>query len=36
VSRVTVAQGHRGSQAHRPSALKGLEVPLLLDCVRFS
>jgi len=31
VSTVSVAGGHRSSQARRLSALKGLEVPLLLD-----
>ena len=35
MSRVTIAQRHRGSQARRPSALKGLEVILLLDRVGF-
>jgi len=36
VSRVTIAWGRRGSQARRPSALKGFEVPLLLDRARFT
>ena len=31
VSRVSIARGRRSSQARCPSALKGLEVPLLLD-----
>jgi hypothetical protein len=35
VSRVTIAQRRRDSQARRPSALKGLEVSLLLDRARF-
>ena len=35
VSRVTVAQRRRDSQARRPSALKGLEVSLLLDRAGF-
>jgi len=33
-SRVSVARGRRSSQACRLSALKGLEVPLLLDNAR--
>jgi len=36
VSRVTIARGHRGSQACCLSAFKGLEVPPLLDHVRFT
>jgi len=36
VSRVTIARGRRGSHARRLSALKGLEVPLLLDHARFT
>ena len=35
-SRGTVAQGRRSPQARCSSALKGLEVPSLLDRVRFS
>jgi len=35
-SRGTVAQGHRSPQARCSSALKGLEVPSLLDRVRFT
>ena len=35
MSRVTIARGRRGSQARRLSALKGLEVPLLLDRAGF-
>ena len=35
VSRVTIAQRRRDSQARCPSALKGLEVPLLLDRAGF-
>ena len=33
-SRVSIARGCRSSQARRSSALKGLEVPLLLNRVR--
>ena len=33
-SRVSVAWGRRRSQARRFSTLKGLEVPLLLNCTR--
>jgi hypothetical protein len=33
-SRVSIARGRRSSQARRFSALKGLEVPLLLNRVR--
>jgi len=36
VSRVTIARGRRCSQACRLSALNGLEVPLLLDRVRYT
>ena len=36
VSRVSIAQGHRSSQARYPSALKGLEAPQLLDHARFT
>ena len=36
MSRVTIARGRRSSQARRLSALKGLEVPLLLDRARFT
>ena len=35
-SRVSIARGRRSSRAHRFSALKGLEVPLLLNRVRLS
>ena len=35
MSRVTIARGRRGSHARRLSALKGFEVPLLFDGVRF-
>jgi len=35
VSRVTIAQRHRDSQARRPSTHKGLKVPLLHDRVGF-
>jgi len=33
-SRVSIARGRRSSQARRFSVLKGLEVPLLLNCMR--
>ena len=36
VCRVTIARRRRGSQAQCPSALKGLEVPLLFDRARFA
>ena len=36
VSRVSIARGRRSSQARYPSALKGLEVPPLLDRARFT
>ena len=36
MSRVTIARGHRSSQARCLLAFKGLEVPLLLDRARFT